>query len=541
MRKDIRILSVEDNEVDALLIKRAIQRDDWVPHIHRVDSDEDLRAALADGHWDIALIDFTLPQYSAAKAIETVLQHDALLPAVVVSGTIGEERAVDLMRAGARDIVIKSNLERLPAVVQREVADSIERRRHERDKAKVSRLETTLAASKQRFSQVVDNTKEGICTISSDGKLTFANQGFGEMLGRNPDTLIGTTLHDLLDDPSRQLAQKRRTQLTNGLPVSDTFEGTFVGKDGGLVNTLITSTPFIGDGGWMGSMFLITNITELRGTEAALRQSQRVESLGVLAGGLAHDINNMLTPVLTLTEIALREVPDGSIANECLSKALLAAERATETVKQLLAFSRAETPERQVHQFQHVVRNAVALVRATMPATVKVDGEVPEGDGYVLTDPTQIHQLLMNLASNARDAMRDKGTLTISLQRLESTATLGTKSVDDGPCMILKVRDTGDGIPTEAIERVFDPFFTTKGVNEGTGLGLSVVHGIVKNHEGEILVRSQPGEGTEFSIVFPVLPHKAGATGKRNTTQAEAGTSGEPSDSAERPNRRAAQ
>ena len=185
----------------------------------------------------------------------------------------------------------------------------------------------------------------------------------------------------------------------------------------------------------------------------------------------------MLTPVLTLTEIALREVPDGSLANECLSKALAAAERATETVKQLLAFSRAETPEREPYQFRHLVRNAVALVRATVPATIKVKSDLTDARGYVLTDPTQVHQVLMNLASNAKDAMQAKGRSRSRSTRVETTDQLGTKSIDNGPCMVLKVRDTGEGISEEAAEKIFDPFFTTKAVNEGTGLGLSVVHG----------------------------------------------------------------
>lgn len=232
-----------------------------------------------------------------------------------------------------------------------------------------------------------------------------------------------------------------------------------------------------------------------------LRQSQKMEAIGTLAGGIAHDFNNILSVILGFSELTLYEVTKGSVAWHNLQQVMTASRRAKELVRQILTFSRKDDQERQPVQLHLVVQEAMKLLRASLPTTVRIHQDIPENVGTILADPTQMQQVLMNLCLNAAYAMQHGGGL------LE--VCLDTVEMNAEPYVRLIVRDNGEGIPEDALDRIFEPFFTTKAANEGTGMGLAVVHGIVTSHSGTITVDSSPGKGTKFEVYLPQLGQPA--------------------------------
>lgn len=248
------------------------------------------------------------------------------------------------------------------------------------------------------------------------------------------------------------------------------------------------------------------DITERKRWEAARLQTSRLESIGVLAGGIAHEFNNVLTVILGFTDLATRAVPRASSTYHHLQAVLTAGYRAKELVQQILAFSRQSNPERQPVSLPMLVREGLNLVRATMPTTIVLKSHIDPDAGGVLADPTNLQQILLNLCANAEYGMRQTGgILEVSLTRseVEAAAPANPAGLPPGSYVRLTVRDTGDGMPPEVVERIFEPFFTTKGVGEGTGMGLAIVHGIVTSYGGAVTVESIPGEGSTFIVDLP--------------------------------------
>jgi len=235
---------------------------------------------------------------------------------------------------------------------------------------------------------------------------------------------------------------------------------------------------------------------------------QKMEAIGTLAGGIAHDFNNILSAIIGYSELAKMKAPEGSEVTADLDQVLQAGNRATALVQQILTVSRRHKQERRPLQLRYIVKEALNLLRASLPATIEIREDLAEDAGVVNADPNQIHQVLMNLCTNAGHAMgEDGGVLTVELGNVELDEFSASPYLDmePGSYLRLAISDTGHGITPEIIEQVFDPYFTTKGVGEGTGLGLSVAHGIVKSHGGAIRVYSEPGEGATFNVYLPII------------------------------------
>jgi len=242
--------------------------------------------------------------------------------------------------------------------------------------------------------------------------------------------------------------------------------------------------------------------------ETQLRQAQKMEAIGTLAGGIAHDFNNVLYAIIGYTELSMGAVPEGSKARSNLHEVLKAADRATDMIQQILTFSRKTEKEKKPTNVQSVLKEAVKLIRTSLPSTIEIRQDIDADCDPVMADPTQIHEIIMNLGTNSYHAMRDKGgVLGITLRQEEIGSDDSKYDLDlhPGPYLKLIVEDTGHGIAGNVMGRIFDPYFTTKGVGEGTGMGLSVVHGIVKDHGGDIKVYSEPGKGTAFHVYLPVI------------------------------------
>ena len=243
-------------------------------------------------------------------------------------------------------------------------------------------------------------------------------------------------------------------------------------------------------------------------SERQLQQVMKLQAIGTLAGGIAHDFNNILFPIVGYTELTMDEIEEGSPAKQNLKEVLKAANRAKELVQQILTFSRQGGKERKPLKVQFLIKEALKLLRATIPSTIEIECDVNEECGHIMGDPTQIHQVVMNLCTNAYHAMQEiGGTLKVTLKEVDisyekSVERVGMKA---GRHLELTVKDAGHGMSPEVLERIFEPYFSTKEPSKGTGLGLSVIHGIIKNHGGDISVNSQSGHGTTFVVYLPVI------------------------------------
>ena len=251
-----------------------------------------------------------------------------------------------------------------------------------------------------------------------------------------------------------------------------------------------------------------------------LQQAQKMEAVGTLAGGIAHDFNNILSAIIGYTEIALDDVKKETLLHSNLKEVFKAGRRAKDLVKQILAFSRQSEQERQRLQVKYLTKEALKLLRSSLPTTIEIRQDI-QSDSVVLADPTQIHQVLMNLCTNAGSAMQEKGgVLDVKLKDVELDTEFTSRHPDLKPGLYvnLTVSDTGHGMSPKVLERIFDPFFTTKEKGEGTGMGLSVVHGIVKSYGGTITAYSEPGKGSTFNVFLPVTEAKAESEKKKEGT-----------------------
>ncbi len=243
-------------------------------------------------------------------------------------------------------------------------------------------------------------------------------------------------------------------------------------------------------------------------SERQLQQVMKLQAIGTLAGGIAHDFNNILFPIVGYTELTMDEVPEDSQAGQNLKEVLKATNRAKELVQQILTFSRQGGQERKPLQVQSLIKEALKLLRATIPSSIEIECNVNEKCGSIMGDPTQIHQIIMNLCTNAYHAMQETGGgLEVSLKEVDISYETSVERVGMkiGRHLELTVKDAGHGMGPEVLERIFEPYYTTKEQGKGTGLGLSVIHGIIKNHGGDISVSSQPGKGSTFTVYLPVI------------------------------------
>ncbi len=335
-----------------------------------------------------------------------------------------------------------------------------------------------------------------VLRISKDCRILYANDASSPVL-----KTWGVQKGQRLPEPWR-----KKIEEVCGSGNGSTFELTC--HDGRVF--IIRLQPIVGPG-YVNAYGL--DITKRKKAEKAkmelelqLSQKQKMEAIGTLAGGIAHDFNNILAAMQGYVELSLDDLPEGAAVRDNLEQVLSCGNRAAKLVKQVLTFSRTDQQEKELIQIASIVKEVLEMLRASLPATIKIRRKIEADSSTVLADPTQIHQVLVNLCTNASHAMREmSGLLEVSLTdvNLESETQIGDERLGQGPYVKLSVSDTGCGMDKEVVERIFEPFFTTKKVNEGTGLGLSVVHGIIKNHSGAITVNSTPGEGTTFDIFLP--------------------------------------
>ncbi len=372
MSAPLRVLMVEDNPADAELVLHALRRGGYDVHARRVDTRDDMRAALENEVWELVISDHGMPSFSALGALEVLKEAGHDIPFIIVSGTIGEEAAVAAMKAGAHDFVMKDKLARLVPAVERELAEARGRR-------------------------------------------------------------------------ERALLQEQ------------------------------------------------------------LFQAQKLEAIGQLASGVAHDFNNILTAILGASAFLLEDLEEGDPRRTDAEEIRHAAERAAALTRQLLAFGRKQVLQPELLDLNGVVANLEKMLRRVIGEHIEFQTQLAPSLWEIMADPSQMEQILMNLVINARDAMGEAGTLRISTSNamLDENYTHTHASVPPGEYVCLSVTDTGCGMPSHVRDRIFEPFFTTKAPGRGTGLGLATVYGIVKQSGGTVWVYSEEGRGTTFRVYLP--------------------------------------
>jgi PAS domain S-box-containing protein len=385
---------------------------------------------------------------------------------------------------------------------------------------KKAEMERKLLAS------VIEQAMEGIILFDSGGLVQYANPAVETITGRAPMTMIGRNIGSL---ESEELNRDFYQVIWDALNRGEARTGHFIqkGKDGTLHEIESTIWSITDATGTVGNYSaLIRDVTNEVHLERQLRQAQRMEAIATLAGGIAHDFNNNLASIITCTELARDDIPEESPTRELLDVVLKSAYRGKNLVKQILTFSCQGEQERKPVQVEMLVHECLRLLRASLPASIELHCRMGDNLGMVQADPTQVHQVIMNLCTNAGHAMRETGgMLEIALADtdLEDGDIAGFPDLPPGPYLKLSVRDTGHGMDRETMERIFDPFFTTKRKTEGTGLGLSVIHGIVRNHGGAITVASEPGQGATFTVYLPRIERAAEKTPDERPSREERG------------------
>jgi two-component system cell cycle sensor histidine kinase/response regulator CckA len=391
-----------------------------------------------------------------------------------------------------------------------------------RDISRIRQIETHAA----QLASVVEQAAEDVVITDQHGVIQYVNPRFEEVTGYSRSEVIGQTLRILKSDRHEPAfyAQIRQT-ISSG----KTWKGRIWNrtKDGRKILQDITTTPIYDPvGNLAGYASVRRDITKQVEIEEQLRQSQKMEAIGRLAGGIAHDFNNILSAIIGYADLALEDVRDSETGKRKIGRILDASSRATDLIRQILSFSRSQKTSPEPVSPHIIAKEVLDLMRASLPSTIEIVRKL-NSKSTVFADPTSIHQILMNLCTNAGHAMRKiGGILTVSLEdvTLDENEVANYPDMAAGKFMNISVKDTGHGIPPDIQSKIFDPFFTTKGPGEGTGMGLSAVHGIVRELGGMVAVESEAGKGSVFNVFLPVIERPIKAVESVGIEAAHGGT-----------------
>jgi PAS domain S-box-containing protein len=542
-------MCIEDDRGVARLFQRHLERAGYAVDL-AYDGQEGL-ARLEAGSYDVAIIDHLMPERTGLEVIRTLAERETLPPTIMVTGAGDEETAVEAMKLGADDYLVKDvdggYLSLLPAIIDRVL--------HQRRIAQERREALdALRESERWYRTLVETTGDVILLHDEEGRITFMNQAGLDFSGFAQQELLGQSVAGFLPPDEHASLFRRRKERLAGNRDELLYETAFVDRAGRRLEISVRATPIFEGETYRGSLIVARDITELNQMKEQLQRKERLASLGQLASGIAHSFRNILNTIILYAELDLRKADLPADVASNLRTILQESHRASDLVQQILDFSSRAMIHREPVDLSALLRDLVADLRSTMPKEIalKLSCE-PGADGGTLTasvDAARLRQALTNLAINARDAMPRGGELRFGLSctrmgpdetlptgfpsSLSSPARTGQTTGGQGTCpdpvewICLTVSDTGTGMTEETRSQLFTPFFTTKDVDQGTGLGLAQVYGIVRQHGGAIDVETEPGEGTTFFLYLPA--HRRRDRGRIDSEKpsAEKRDSGEP-------------
>ncbi len=543
----VHVLYMEDDVGLAMLFQRSLKAAGYSVDL-AADGDKGL-AMFEAGSYDVVVVDQKMPGMNGLDVIKHLSEQRKLPPTIMLTGAGSETVAVEAMKMGAGDYIIKDAeggyLKLMPSLIDRVLrhhrlveekqrAEEALKRAHDELEIRVKertaellftneklrqeiaerrRAEEALKESEARMRLVIETSPVGI-QIVRDGAYQYVNPAFVKMFGYDDaGEIIGLPVEALYVPEDRDFVKMKRKAGLSGVQTTQYGElrGLKRNEESFEVSFWQATMEFLDEPSLIG---FIVDVSEQNALRAQLLQAQKMEAIGTLASGIAHDFNNILSVITGYMDIALEDVDKGSGLESYLQRVQAASDRAADLVKQILALSRKGEQEKKPIPVTPLVKEIIKFLRASIPATIEIHYSIAADLGQVLAVPTQIHQVIMNLCTNAAHAMREKGgILRISVEGVELGKDFIAQHADlsPGPYLKLTVKDTGHGIPPKVRQRIFEPYFTTKKQGEGTGLGLAVVHGIVKSHGGTITVESEVDKGSTFCIYLPVVHEEAHA------------------------------
>ena len=501
MSETVRVLIVEDDPLDADLMIRELKRGGFAPEWVRVQTESEYLAQL-DRAPDVILSDSNLPLFDGFEALDLLRERGLDIPFILVSGRVGEDLAVEAMHRGACDYLLKDRLARLGEAVRQ----AIDQRRL---RAERTWAIGALRQSEERYRLVSEASSDYVYSlgVNPDGTLTceWITDPFTRITGFDAAEINLQGWTSLYHPEDLEVAMQHQESLLRGK--SDSIEIRIVTKDKRVRWIRIHERPAVEAKSRVERIYgAAQDITVQRQLEEQLLQSQKMEAIGQLAGGVAHDFNNLLTVICGYGDL-LRKRPELSgAASEYAEEILAAAKRAAQLTRQLLAFGRRQVLQLRIVNLNNVAVELEKMLRRLIGEDVELRTAYAPDLGMVRVDSGQIEQVIMNLAVNARDAMPRGGRLTIETANVDFDENHPDRqAMPQGPHVMLTVSDTGSGMEPETLARIFEPFFTTKELGKGTGLGLAMAYGIVKQSGGDIRVHTEPGRGTTFRIYLPRL------------------------------------